>query len=208
MNQDWATRDCMDWLPVNKPRPLAEKLLAIPEFNAKYQRFLDTIVREIINPLVIFQHIDSLKAIINDAAIADTYRTLDWGYTVADFNDGFNITIDGHTPYGIKPFLTTRYTKILQQLPAAGVTEFGISGSPFFIYPNPAVEMIIFRYASPSNIDRKGFILDITGRIQKSFVIPGNQEELLIPVSDLSPGVYIMEIMTNEGIVSKKFIKK
>jgi len=208
MNQDWAIRDSMDWLPVNKPRPLAEKLLTIPDFNARYQRYLDTIVREIINPQVIFQHIDSLKALINDAAIADTYRTLDWGYTVADFNDGFTKTIDGHTPYGIKPFLTTRYTKILQQLPAAGVSESEISGSLLFLYPNPADEIIILRYDSPSKIDRQAFIKDITGMLQRSFIVPGNQEQMIIPVSDLSPGFYILEIKTNEGIVSTKFIKK
>ena len=205
--QDWATRDCMDWLPLNKPRPLAEKILAIPEFNAKYQRYLDTIVHEIINPQVIFQHIDSLKALINDAAIADTYRIMDWGYTIADFYDGFTKTIDKHTPYGIKPFLTTRYKTILQQLPATAVPELDKSNPPLLIYPNPANEHITLK-TSPSSNDRQGFITDMLGRQQRSFVLPQNQESFDVQVTGLKSGLYNLVLLQDNQLLSERFVKK
>ncbi len=207
MGQDWATRDCMDWLQQNQKRPLAEKILAVPEFKAKYQRYLDTIARQIINPGFIFPHIDSLKSLIYDAAIADTYRSLDYHYTIADFNNGFIQTIDGHTPYGIKPFLSKRSTTILQQLPSTSVAENTEPDLSVILYPNPADEVIIIK-TLPIEKDRIGFIIDILGRKQKSFVMPRNLAEFNVAVSDLLPGVYTLVIPGAESTLSKRFIKK
>jgi len=197
----------MDWITHSEPRPLAEKILAVPQFKARYQRYLDTIARQVINPGFIFPHIDSLKSLIYDAAVADSYRSLDYGYTIVTFSNGYIQTVDGHTPYGIKPFLTARYSSILQQLPANSVDEKGKSDILVLVYPNPAYEFITLR-ALPSEKDRQGFIQDILGRQQKSFVVPANQAECIIPVSDLTPGVYNLVILNHAGFLARKFIKR
>lgn len=207
VNRDWATRNCMDWISHSEPRPLAEKILAVPVFKARYQHYLDTIARMIINPAIIFQHIDSLKTLITDAVNADTYRTLDYGYTLTDFNNGFTKTIDSHTPYGIKPFLTIRYASILQQLPFTSVDEVGNNNTPMTLYPNPAEEIITLKI-SPSDKNRQGFIQDMMGRKQRSFIIPEYHDEFTIAVSDLTPGFYNLFIQNHAGIVYRKFIKK
>jgi len=207
VNRDWATRNCMDWISHSEPRPLAEKILAVPEFKARYQHYLDTIARMIINPAIIFQHIDLLKTLVIEAALADTYRTLDYGYTADDFNNGFIKSIDGHTPYGIKPFLTTRYTSILKQLPFTSVAAMVNNTMPMALYPNPADEIITLKI-SPSDEKRLGFIQDILGRQRKTFILQANQSECIIPVSELSPGVYTLFIQNRAGVVSQKFIKK
>jgi len=207
VNRDWATRNCLDWQSQSEPRPLAEKLLSVPEFNSKYQQYLYTISKNIINPEVIFPHIDSLKTLVSDAVIADTYRMFDWGYTVADFNNGFIQTIDTHTPYGIKPFISMRYTTTLQQLPATSVKDLKSSNVSLVLYPNPAEDYINGRVLPVNSISR-GFIVDMLGRQKKSFVIAGNKEEFSVSVSGLLPGVYTVVIHTNESNVSKRFIKK
>jgi len=206
VNRDWATRDCLDWITHSEPRPLAEKILAVPEYFARYKRYLDTIARQLINPAIIFQHIDSLKVLVTEDVKTDSYRTLDWGYTFADFNNGFTSTIDGHTPYGIKPFLTARYASILQQLSYVSVPEFKSSFS-VSLYPNPATDRITIR-STTSNIEIHGFIQDILGRKQKSFIIPKNHDEFTIGVSDLVPGVYNLVIHNYSSIVGRKFIKQ
>ncbi len=208
VNRDWATRNCLDWLQAGQSRPLADKILAVPEFNAKYQRYLDTIARFIINPDVIFPHIDSLEALVTDAAIADTYRSLDWGYTVADFINGFTQKIDSHTPYGIKPFLTTRYLSILQQLPVTSVTEPVNSYISLSVYPNPAENVVTLQF-SPSSRFRTGFIIDMLGRQQLSFNILQNHDECKVPVSALMPGLYNLVIQNDRGsFIHTKFIRK
>lgn len=207
VNRDWATRNCLDWFSHSEPRPLATKLLSIPAFDAKFQRYLDTIARQIINPNSIFPHIDSLKALINAASIEDTYRTLDYGYTVADFNNGFVSTVDSHTPYGIKPFLTTRSNSILQQLTFTPVAKTDAGTHSISLFPNPADEIITLN-ASASDVDRKGLIFDIMGKQHCTFELHAGQTEKLISVDDLLPGVYMLVLNNKGNITSKRFVKK
>lgn len=207
VNRDWATRNCLDWHTHSEPRPLSTKILAIPAFYQMYVRYLDTIARQIISPNVIFSHIDSLKMLINDAAATDTYRTLDYGYTLADFNNGFTQSIDNHTPYGIKPFLTKRSTTILQQLPSNDITEASGSSFRLIIYPNPVSEELFF-YIPASSKKRQLQILSTTGKPVLNSVIARKQEIVSIAVAELPAGVYILRIESDEGILSQKFIKR
>ncbi|MDO9257274.1 MAG: CotH kinase family protein, partial [Bacteroidales bacterium] len=159
IGENWATRNCLSWFPQDVQRPLAIKLLGIPEFDSKFQHYLDTIAREIINPTLIFPHIDALKTLITQAAMEDTYRTLDYGYSVSDFNDGFIATVDGHTPYGIKPFLTVRSASILQQLTITSVAEAENGNLSVLLFPNPSDEQINIRIKK-SVIARKVMVYD------------------------------------------------
>lgn len=207
VNRDWATRNCLDWFTHSDPRPLATKVLSIPEFDAKFQRYLDTIARRIISPGYIFPHIDSLKTLITDAAVEDTYRTLDYGYTVSDFHDGFIATVDSHTPYGIKPFLTKRSDMILQQLTFTSVADIESNSLSVSLYPNPSDKLINLR-VSASDIMRQGMIFDILGRQQNTFELKAGQTDKAIPVDDLLPGVYMVLILNNGHQISKRFVKK
>jgi hypothetical protein len=207
VNQDWTTRDCIQWYNQDEPRPLASKILSVPAFMSKYQRYLDTITREIIWENTIFPHIDSLRNLITNAAIEDEYRILDFGYTVNDFFNGFTSTIDGHTPYGIKPFLTKRYTTILEQLAANSVPEIENSTSTLLIYPNPVESLLTLKVLSVAS-DRQILIFDMLGTRKRSILLPENSADIVIQVADLKPGVYIVNIYGNGKIISKRFIKK
>jgi len=207
VDRDWATRNCLDWYKHGDPRPLAEKILSVPAFMQKYQRYLDTIARTVIHPDVIFPHIDSLKVLITEAAIADAYRTLDYGYTIGDFVNGFTETIDDHTPYGIKPFLTTRYTTILQQLPATAIPGEGQDMISLSIYPNPADDLVTLSAPPPGN-GRQGYILDMTGRKQRSFTWDKTEAELTLSVAGLIPGVYLLLVADDKGVTTRRLVKK
>jgi hypothetical protein len=145
--------------------------------------------------------------LIADAVIADTYRTLDWGYNVSDFNDGFITTIDGHTPYGIKPFLTTRSASILDQLTITSVAEVENVNTLISLYPNPANEQINLRIES-STVERKAAIIDMTGKQQKTFILNPRQSEMDIVVADLLPGLYTLVISNSGSFITARFIKK
>lgn len=207
VDRDWATRNCLDWYIHSEARPLAVKLLAIPAFQDKYQCYLDTIARTIILPDSIFPQIDAMKALITTAAVADIYRTLDYGYSVADFNNGFTQTVDAHTPYGIKPFLTTRYTTILQQLAAAVVPENESGDFSLMIYPNPASERIVLS-GKPSLQDTHGRIIDIMGRQLLAFEWPKNQGSVSIIVTGLPSGIYTIILDYNGKLRSPRFVRK
>ena len=51
------------------------------------------------------------------AAVSDTFRTKDYGFTVGQFHNSFSQTIGvAHVKYGLKPFFTARNTSIKQQI--------------------------------------------------------------------------------------------
>jgi len=83
-----------------------------------------------------------MKRLIQQAAEVDTYRTLDYGYSIADFNDSFTKALDDHTPYGLKVFLNVRKKAMLKQLYPAGIADDGSEQAAQSIFPNPAREDI------------------------------------------------------------------
>jgi uncharacterized delta-60 repeat protein len=69
------------------------------------------------------------------------------------------------------------------------------------IYPNPVKDLLQLE-CGELRINRVK-ILDLSGRVIQQFNNPSNQ----IKVSALSQGIYILKIETNNGILTKKFIK-
>jgi hypothetical protein len=118
-NINWATAD-----PYNFPkasagaRPLAEKLLANNQYRDLFTHFL-RFYREKAFLLPLWEsRIDKLKDSITAAALEDTYRTLDWGFTSADFNNSFSAQpySNQHVKYGLKQFVNARNTSLPAQL--------------------------------------------------------------------------------------------
>ena len=204
---DWANRNCLQWVDPDLTLPLTQKLLAVPSFYNKYKLFLDTIARHVINPDSIFSRIDSIKQLITPAAIADTFRILDYGYSIADFNNGFTQPIDDHTPYGLKPFFSKRKNSILDQLLKEGLSFY--TKTPFLtIGPNPATENITVYFTSKEPGKFLGTITDLYGRSLKEFYWTTASDPLLtIPVEQLPSGIYLIRLIDSGIEYSAKFIK-
>ena len=203
---DWATRDCRDWINKTMPLPLAQKLMAVPAFFNRYKQYLDTIANTVINPDSVFPRIDAMKQLIQQAAIADTYRTLDYGYTVADFYNGFNQTVDSHTPYGIKPFLSARQQAILSQLHPAGTEDLRPAQNTITVYPNPAGESISISLTDHPTVPMTATISDLYGKTVLQFT----QHDItgVVPVQNLIPGMYLLRLYSSGLVYQAKFIKK
>lgn len=77
--------------------------------------------------------------------------------------------------------------------------------SEITIYPNPAANVV--NILSKNNEINCVFMTDVNGRTVKNVNI-ANATEAQINISDLAAGVYIMKITSNEGIITKKIIKK
>ncbi|MFZ4546569.1 MAG: CotH kinase family protein [Bacteroidales bacterium] len=207
VSQDWTSRNCLDWYNHTEPRPLAEKVFAIPKFMLKYKQYLDTITNVILNLNLVFPQIDSLEILITEAAKADTYRTLDYGYSVTDFHKGFIQAVDYHTPYGIKPFLSKRRDATLHQLTTASITDFVDSKNGLLLYPNPAGDILNVKIADADNAE-KAYILDILGQKLKNLNISDNKSSYSIPIDNIKPGVYTFVTIRNGFSESKRFVKK
>ncbi|MCC7504073.1 MAG: CotH kinase family protein [Saprospiraceae bacterium] len=197
LNIDWARRNALEWHHPDMPRPLATQLLAVPAFREQYIRYLDTITRLIVLPDSIFPRIDSLHQLITPATVADVYRTLDYGYDVADFHNGFTQTIDSHTPYGIKPFLGLRGDSTLSQIAGllSAAEEPGLSLPEVLVYPNPASDWLYVRfqpvfYPAPMCLS----LYAATGQFSQSWVWDAPVAPLVVPLHELPEGVYFLHI--------------
>ncbi|MFN0037769.1 MAG: CotH kinase family protein, partial [Saprospiraceae bacterium] len=191
LGKDWAKRNCLAWTPSGQPRPLATQLLAVPDFREKYVRYLDTLTRFITHPDSIFSRIDELENQVSAAALADPYRPLDYGYTFANFQNGFDQTIDGHTPYGIKPFLGIRHDSIRSQI--AGVlskSEMPYDGE-FVLqaYPNPAAEQL-FVHTGGAFFSEKiiASVFEATGRLARTCEWEASGAAQRVDISGLPAG--------------------
>ncbi|MDD5766918.1 MAG: lamin tail domain-containing protein, partial [Candidatus Marinimicrobia bacterium] len=114
------------WGENSLERPLTYRILKNQQFKDLYTFFVNKIVTDYFNETTFFQRIDTLKARISSAAYADTYRTIDYGYTVQDFDNSYTMTPGDHVKYGLKPYISTRRQSILSQIQTVNVAPFVI----------------------------------------------------------------------------------
>nr|HQV33979.1 CotH kinase family protein [Calditrichia bacterium] len=113
---DWGNRDIYAWGHDSEARRLVSKILAVQEYRDRYSYYLNKLVNSLFLPAVMFPGIDAIHTMITPAAAEDTVRTLDYGYTLDDFNNSYDLPLGGHVEYGLKPYIITRRNAILAQL--------------------------------------------------------------------------------------------
>jgi spore coat protein H len=117
-NINWTTAN-----PYNFPkvasgvRPMSEKLLA----NNQYKDLFTHIISFYRNNVALLSlwesRIDRLKDTITTAAINDSYRTLDYNFTVNDFNNSYSSSYQNqHVKFGLKQFVNVRNASLPAQL--------------------------------------------------------------------------------------------
>ncbi len=199
LGKDWAKRDCLDWFSHGGPRPLATKLLAVPEYKQIFINYLYKITNEVVSPNALYPYIDEMHDLITPFADADIYRTYDYGYTMEDFHKSITHTIDGHTPYGIKPFLETRRNYTLQQLQGlVPVQDAGLAAPLLSIWPNPAINYLYLDNAA----HRIGQIAvyNTLGQLCWNMVVDTNADTHRITIDALPQGMY--RVVTEAGSVA------
>jgi hypothetical protein len=149
-----------------------------------------------------------MKQLIQQAAEEDTFRSLDYDYTIADFNNGFIMTIPGHTPYGVKPFLETRHNSLLKQLHPDGIETSALPAGELRIFPNPAPDYINVDLNDRHSRFTEGRIVDCFGRttMEISPCIMKNGG-FRLNVDELSPGIYFLVLRAGEKQFQAKFTR-
>jgi spore coat protein H len=133
-NIDWGTRNIYSWSPSNETRPIYTRLMAVPEYKDQYTFHLTELLNGFMDNPGYFSYIDNIKAMIDPSAIADNYRTLDYGYSVSDYHSSYTSALGGHVKYGVKPFVSARKNSALSQAnnnnikPIVFTPEFSVTG--------------------------------------------------------------------------------
>ena len=113
---DWASRNIYDWAPQGEPRPLYQRLMAIPVFRERFTYYVQKIANEHMIPSQLFTRIEAIRDQIVDWVEIDPFYPLSYGFSSSDFNNSYTSSINyNHTPYGIIPYLTSRKQSALAQ---------------------------------------------------------------------------------------------
>lgn len=82
-----------------------------------------------------------------------------------------------------------------------GVDDYAEDGVT--LYPNPATDVVVIESLSPME---RIVVRDLQGRtVMETYPL---SEKTSVPVTDFSSGVYLVQIFTNEGVISKKMFKR
>jgi hypothetical protein len=201
-NIDWTTISPFAWVPTNRIRPLATKLLQQTTSRNLYIYYLDSLNKHIVNIDSARGLLDTIKNRLLPFVAADSFKNLDYGYTVTDFKDGFDQSTGKHDKTGIKPFLIKRTSSIKQILSTLQNSEYDRPEKSINIWPNP-VENTIY-------IDGKNSIKSVVVynfAFQKVMEAPYNASG--INVRMLPSGNYWVQVITNtEAVITKSFLKQ
>ncbi len=141
---DWGNRNIYDWGRDAAERPLAERLLKFDVFRDRFSFYMDQLLNSGFDVSTLSTEIAALQTMITPAAELDTWRTLDYGFTIADFQNSINQSVANHVPYGIIPYLTARHASAGSQLalnPIAPIIE-SVDRDP--LWPGPNVDIKIY----------------------------------------------------------------
>ncbi len=194
---NWSTRNLSTWWNPQQARPLVSKLMAYFPYKQRYYQICDSLNRFVLNPDSCFPWLDRFKLQITPAAEADSFRTLDYGYDISDFHQGFSGPVDSHTPIGIKPFLQARYQATQAQVSVLEVSGISASG-PFSPYPNPGRNRI--KIPDKENQIEKFSLLDLSGRdVTLQLRLEKDIVGLELGFDNMPKGIYLLHIQLRSG---------
>ncbi len=150
--QDWWTMDPYDYPNIDgTDRPLAYRLLEINQYKSLFSHFLQFYSENVFDLSLWEGHIDSLKSMITPVAETDIYRTLDYGFTIDDFNNSYTADhyTNQHVKTGLKEFVNERNTSLADQLsfPIAPPIVYRIDWEPKYPGPNDSIHVRISAFA-------------------------------------------------------------
>jgi len=150
---DWSMADPYNFPKVqNGFRPLAERLMNNSQYRNLYTHFIEFYRNNIYQLDLWRTHIDSMKAMITPSAIADTFRTFDWGFTIYDFLASYNETTyqNQHVKFGLKQFVNLRNNSLPGQLNYlnADPIAYKIDYEPKYPGPNDSIHISVAAFSN------------------------------------------------------------
>ena len=114
---DWATIVPYDF-GSSEPRPLADRLLDNAQYRNLFTHFLEFYSDSLFELSRWDAGLDSLKDLITPWAKADSFRTLDYGFTINDFHQSYATGgyQNQHVARGLREFVNFRNTSLAVQV--------------------------------------------------------------------------------------------
>ncbi len=195
-DQDWAEWNIYEWY--FDSRPLTKRILEVESFRNSFSNHIHQLLQNSFNPTHLNPKIDELKSLLQDAAERDTYRTLDYGWSVENFNTSFANRLENfHVRYGLKEYISRRYETALNQLERFDPLSSNQKVKDYSVYPNPSKNHLSFQL---NNSYKQGtvsvYTLDGQEVMSTSFTEPAFEI-----AHDLDQGVYLLRILSDKQLL-------
>ncbi len=115
-NINWTSRNIYNWYKTTENRPLVSKILQNTEYRKRFTFYMRQLLSLHFNSTQMYPRIDLIKSMIQASAFGDTYRTLDYNWSITDFINSYLYSLGAHVKYGLKPYISTRNTNAINQL--------------------------------------------------------------------------------------------
>ncbi|HEX9971339.1 MAG TPA: CotH kinase family protein, partial [bacterium] len=147
VGSDWGIRNIYSWGNPSEARPLVSRILSVPEYKNSYTQYLVNYMNNEFAFETQQPKIDQIKLMITPAAEADSFRTLDWNFSIEDFHQFYTSPVAtqyGHVPYGLKPYIQTRIATARFQLSYVNLPPniSQVEQAPLYPEPNQAVNIM------------------------------------------------------------------
>jgi len=104
-DMDWSLRSIYDWnLDL---RPLYEKIIGVDEYKAQYTMYIKQLAGYTASP-ELAARLTRWRSQIRDAVAIDNFYTMDWGYSLSDFDGAMDSGWGDHVDMGVQEFNTAR----------------------------------------------------------------------------------------------------
>ena len=121
LDRNWSDRNIYTWSQTGQDRPLFNRLMNIDEFRDIFSYHVDDLLENHYFTPVHQSYIQNLQGFIEESALADTYRPLDWGYNNSDFLNALDEGAEGHVDFGVLEFAEIRRNAALAQLESVSI---------------------------------------------------------------------------------------
>jgi len=116
LDRNWSNRNIYTWSQTGQQRPLFNRLVNVDSFRDIFSFHVNDLLENHFNTEEHQESIISLQEFIEDLALADNYRPLDWGFDNQDFLNSLEENAGGHVDFGIFDFADIRSNSASSQL--------------------------------------------------------------------------------------------
>lgn len=190
IGQDWGKYNLNSWVMPGQPRPLTNRILAVPAYRQLYKAYLKELFETTFNHSFVDPQLAAFQTLLQFPVYQDTYFIRAFGFTYNDFINSFTTNMNNHVKYGIKPYLDERTRSASEQMPEV-VTATEEKSARNNVYPNPSTSPYFYYTTSgdPSTI----VIYNSGGKRCVADVQPFGRDtyEVRLP-ADAAPGLYLI----------------
>jgi hypothetical protein len=114
---DWSERNVYSWAPASEARPLFKRLMQVPTYKNAFTQYLQQLLNDYFTEQNITDLAQQWQLLIQEAALSDTYRPLDFNFTNEDFLNAITVAYGPpQVAYSIAGYVQARAASAASQL--------------------------------------------------------------------------------------------